>query len=100
MPVDAKTITNVVASAVYWELSTDAGCGEEGCIPALASVSPRLAGLVVLQRMVLLASWTSVTSGTSTRLSFGEMSRSNLPPAATHSFPAMIAFPTNKPPDY
>lgn len=38
MTVNAKTVTNVVASAEYWELSTDAGCGVEGCLPSHAVV--------------------------------------------------------------
>lgn len=42
LSVDAKTVANVYAYASSWELSSDAGCGEAGCDPRLASVSARL----------------------------------------------------------
>lgn len=46
--VEAKTVTNVVASADHWNLDADAGCGIDGCTPALARVrNNRRAGLHV-----------------------------------------------------
>eukprot|EP00904_Undaria_pinnatifida_P010557 jgi/Undpi1/6631/HiC_scaffold_20.g09110.m1 len=35
--VSAKTVTNVAASAEYWDLRSDAGCGLAGCDPRLAT---------------------------------------------------------------
>lgn len=40
---DAKTVTNVVASADSWKLGTDVGCGPAGCLPDLATVSACIA---------------------------------------------------------
>lgn len=37
-PVNAKTVTNVVASATYWDLSADGDCGVAGCDPRFATV--------------------------------------------------------------
>ncbi|CAM9348482.1 unnamed protein product [Ectocarpus fasciculatus] len=34
--VNVDTVSNVVATASFWDLSTDAGCGEAGCDPRLA----------------------------------------------------------------
>lgn len=39
LPVNAKTVTNVVASASFWDLSADGDCGAAGCDPRLATVS-------------------------------------------------------------
>lgn len=41
MAVNAKTVTSVVATADYWDLNSDAGCGDAGCVPGLVTVSSR-----------------------------------------------------------